>query len=323
MKIRFWGVRGSVPSPISSAAIEEKVKEAVRKAKEGLPLEFLDLHTFGGNTTCVEVEVAGRTFVLDMGTGARELGKAHARSLFGRSKSEKRPDLNVTFFQSHVHWDHIQGFPFYAPIFLSQRKFACNLSFFGGKGWEKHLAEVLRGQMSPPEFPLPLQELEAGNIKLHIDTVHEEWERSFSDSSQSPSIDVLARKLCHPQDTFGYRIAAGRKSMAFTTDHEPYAAGIPRGLEELVRGVDVWVTDCQYSLGEYVGELGPQKMGWGHSYPEYIAEVAKAAKPKSVVTTHHDPDSSDARIVELASRVQLLSGIPTMPAYEGLEVDIP
>jgi phosphoribosyl 1,2-cyclic phosphodiesterase len=324
--VKFWGVRGSVPSPLTPAAVEAKVRRAIRRVtEEGVSAEalsFEDVSTYGGNTTCVEVRCDDQLFILDMGTGIRELGKAQMPEIFRTKK------LRGTILQSHVHWDHIQGIPFWGPMYLPRRQFNCEFEFCGGKSWDSQLDLVYRGQMSPPVFPVNLEELEQTAMTMKFTSIYEGWKSTrFMDQAVSPGVHqdevkVLAMKLFHPQETFGYRIESKGLSIAFTTDHEPYASGIPRGLAELVQGADVWITDCQYSHDEYCGKSGPQKMGWGHSYPEYIAKVAAEARPRRVVTTHHDPDASDASILAIANAVQDMCKIETVPAFEGMTCKI-
>lgn len=324
MQIKFWGVRGSVPAPLTPFQVEAKIHEAVRLAKADLPIPFEVGSTYGGNTTCIEVVAGGHLFILDMGTGVRELGKVQL------VKALRTKQLSGTILQSHVHWDHIQGVPFWAPLYLPRRTFNCGFDFYGGKQWDSQLDAVYRGQMSPPVFPVNLHELETTATTLRFSSIWDGWQGEFG-ISPTGGAHVLARKLFHPQETFGYRIKAHRLSnfrelsgdvihtLAFTTDHEPYATeAIPASLIELVQGVDVWITDCQYSHADYTGEEGPQKMGWGHSFPEYIARVARVAKPKRIITTHHDPDASDTKISALATLVQSLSGVPTQAAFEGM-----
>jgi phosphoribosyl 1,2-cyclic phosphodiesterase len=349
---KFWGVRGSVPSPLTPAQVTAKVRKAfARWQDEGLSpaeLPFSDISTYGGNTTCVEINAGDQQYILDLGTGVRELGKAQMAEVL------KTKRLSGVILQSHVHWDHIQGLPFFAPLYLPRRQFQCNYQFFGGKSWDSQLDLVYRGQMSPPQFPVNLAELEATAMRMSFDTIFDGWTQTFSPNTGEEVIahkkelrelerqslpteevreawlkkrldaasEVLARKLNHPQETFGYRIQYEGKSIAFTTDHEPYAAGIPKPLLELVQDVDLWVTDCQYSHDEYIGTKGPQRMGWGHSYPEYIAAVAREAKPKKIATTHHDPDADDLRIEVIARQVADLSKIDTVPAYEGLSIEV-
>lgn len=334
MKIKFWGVRGSVPSPLTPTQVTAKVREAIELSKKGLPIPFETESTYGGNTTCVEVKCDAVThydsygehvcdeelFILDMGTGVRELGKVQLKEIF-RTKS-----LHGTILQSHVHWDHIQGFPFWGPLYLPRKDFNCAFDFYGGKQWDSQLDLVYRSQMDAPNFPVNLQELEQTGMKMFFKTIYDGWtNRSVKNISIPRELrpQVLAKKLFHPQETFGYRIEHLGKSIAFTTDHEPhYGNVVPKGLAELVQGVDIWITDCQYSHDDYIGKTGPQKMNWGHSTPEYIALVAKECGPKKVITTHHDPDASDLKIKDLSIQVQDGSKIETLAAYEGLEIII-
>lgn len=319
---KFWGVRGSVPSPLTPEQVRQKVREGILRSKEGQEIPFEVESTYGGNTTCVEVNCGDHLFILDMGTGVRELGNAQMGEIM---KSKK---LHGTILQSHVHWDHIQGLPFWKPLYLPRRMFDCKFDFYGGKQWDSQLDLVYRGQMNPPVFPVDLQELEQTSMNMTFKPIFDGWTAEFSDGKGVPGvtpngkIKVLARKLFHPQETFGYRIEYGGKALAFTTDHEPYAGGLPKPLLELVHRADVWITDCQYSHDEYLGTAGPQKMGWGHSYPEYIGQVAHEAKPKMVLTTHHDPEASDWHITELADQVESEGKIDTKAAYEGLRYDL-
>jgi len=310
MNIKFWGVRGSVPSPLSPKAITEKIKAATEYIQQGIPLPFEIESTYGGNTTCVEVNCGDELFILDMGTGVRELGKIQLQKAF------KTKGLKGTILQSHVHWDHIQGFPFWGPLYLPRRQFDCNFNFFGGKQWDSKLDLVYRSQMDAPNFPVNLQELEQTAMHMNFNTIYDGWNKMFN------SVSVLARKLNHPQETFGYRIEHNGKSMAFTTDHEPFWKGVPKPLAELVQDVDIWITDCQYSDDDYIGKNSVPKHGWGHSTPSYISLVAKECKVKKIITTHHDPDAIDFKIKDLSINVEDGCKIETVPAYEGLEINL-
>lgn len=329
INIKFWGVRGSVPSPLTPNQVSLKVKQAIELAKQGLPIPFEIESTYGGNTTCVEVKCDNELFILDMGTGVRELGKVQLQEAF------KTKTLNGTILQSHVHWDHIQGFPFWGPLYLPRTDFSCNFDFFGGKQWDSQLDLVYRAQMDSPNFPVNLQELEQTAMHMNFQTIYDGWIKIFSTTKgltliKNPTypskddIKVTARKLNHPQETFGYRIEYQDKSIAFTTDHEPYYGNmIPKSLAALVKDVDIWITDCQYTLHQYLGMNGsPQRGGWGHSLPDYIALVAKECGVKKVITTHHDPDSNDFAIKNIALTVQDDSDIETIAAWEGLELSI-
>jgi phosphoribosyl 1,2-cyclic phosphodiesterase len=318
---KFWGVRGSIPTPLTPAQVTAKMKRAYALGMMNADLakqSFEDLSTYGGNTTCVEVNCGDQLFILDMGTGVRELGNHQMKQLTATKT------LKGTILQSHVHWDHIQGLPFWKPLYMPRKIFQCDFQFFGGKQWDSELDRVYRGQMNAPVFPVNLEELEQTAMNMTFNSVFDGWERVFNNPRDlaDPGVKVTARKLFHPQDTFGYRIESKGKSIAFTTDHEPYRGGTPRGLLELVQGVDEWVTDCQFTEHEYTGKKGPARYNWGHSFPEYIAEVAREAQPKKVVTTHHDPEADDLHITAIALQVQALCQIETVAAYEGLEITV-
>jgi len=325
MDITFWGVRGSIPTPLTGQQVEDKIVQStlayLQNCEEWCPTEdavrtWMRKHvprttrsTYGGNTPCVQVQCGKELFILDMGTGIRELGNALM------PETIKNRGLTGRVLQSHLHWDHLQGYPFWPHLYLPRAKFNTQFDFYGGHDWETTLEDVLRGQMSPPEFPVRHQELEHTGLSMKFHAVWDTWSETFS--SPSGDITVMCRKLNHPQETYGYRISFGGHVLAYTTDHEPYAGGIHQPLLEVVSGADIWIADCQYSKDIYTGAVGGvQHLGWGHSFPEYIAEVAWAGGVKRTFTFHHDPAASDEHILALAQQVEQLSGIPTSPACE-------
>jgi len=327
MVVRFWGVRGSVPSPLTGSQVTEKINDVLRSfAANGIDLRGMDeakiaaevaklpfamRSTYGGNTTCVEIRCGDDLIICDMGTGIRELGKA----LIPEMKANK--GLRGTILQSHVHWDHIQGLPFFAPLYTPREFVANDFDFFGGKAWDADIETVLRGQMQAPVFPVDLELIKSNAMRMDFKTIYDRWTLKNAGAS---GFNVRARVLNHPQETFGYRIMRGGKIIAFTTDHEPYATPDAK-LIELVQDADIWITDCQYSYDIFTGKIGGvPRHGWGHSFPEAIAEAAKIARPKLIVLTHFDPDATDQHIISLSDRVQQVSGIPTIPAYEGLQL---
>ena len=329
--VRFWGVRGSVPTPLTNPALQNKIVRALQKTYEHpLPesgeterlaawirehLDFSTHSTFGGNTTCLEVRCDGELIILDMGTGLRGLGGALMPEIFGKR------GIKGSILQSHVHWDHIQGFPFWGPLYLPRTAVENHFTFFGGKEWDAQLELVLAGQMNTPVFPVSFGELRHTSMHMEFQTVWDGWSTTLP-GPKGP-IRITARKLNHPQETFGYRIEYAGQTVAFTTDHEPYAAGIPVPLLALVDKADLWITDCQYTHDMYVGKMDKvQRLGWGHSYPAYIAAVAREGLPKRVLTTHHDPSSSDEAIQRIASAVADDAKLHTDAAYEGLVVEL-
>jgi len=323
LELNFYGVRGSIPTPLTGKQIEEKITNSLRLVhtkKFGVDsfeddlkyvqksIPFNIRSTYGGNTTCVELKANDEQIIFDMGTGMRELGKAMIPQIIANKGVEG------TILQSHLHWDHIQGFPFWAPLFMPRKKFKNSFMFYGGKSWDAQLEVALQGQMNPPVFPVNLEELRHTAMNMEFRTIWDGWQSGL----------ILARKLFHPQETFGYRITRENITIAFTTDHEPYAGNaVPDGLRELIDGVDLLITDCQYSHENYIGKKdGIQKLSWGHSYPEYIAMIAKECNVKKIITTHHDPGSADRDIEIIADTVEAICDIPTEPAYESMKIKL-
>ena len=331
MRIRFWGVRGSVPAPLTPAQVEDKAFRLLKRARSNprfstmddeellswlqTDVPFVERSTYGGNTTCVEVRCGDVLFIIDMGTGLREFGVATLKETL------EQKGLSGFILQSHVHWDHVQGLPFLPQLYMNKKIFKNTFTFYGGKEWDADLEKVLRGQMDHPVFPVQFGEISNTGMEMKFHSIYDGWSLSLTDAD-GETIHVLARKLNHPQETFGYRIEYRGSTFCFTTDHEPYGNDATHvGLLQLATNADLWVTDCQYDLDEYLGSGGRvQKCGWGHSYPEYLAKIAKAAHPKRILTTHHDPGASDERIEELSLQVERLCDIQTRAAYEGLTI---
>lgn len=326
MRIKFWGIRGSVPSPLmpteTSGKIQTLLKEFQDFDKKDWQ-EFLNNQpfwkksTYGGNTSCVEVAVGNERVILDMGTGIRRLGN----ELF-KEMMEKR-GLRVTFLVSHVHWDHIQGLPFFGPLYMNKELGIENgWAFYGGVDWMKNVELCLRGQMDPPTFPVSWTEIK--KITYFIQTYDVYDHMTFWVGS---SLKVKARKLNHPQETYGWRLEGEGKVLVYTTDNEPYDPRYPDPrLLDLVKGADLWITDCQYTRDIYNGLIGgTSRHGWGHSYPEAVAETAVKGDVKEVVLFHHDPSSSDKAIYEMEQTTQkLISDLggkaKVIAAHEELEI---
>ena len=261
MHIRFWGTRGSLPKPG--------------------PMTL----RYGGNTSCVEVRTAGGTLiVLDCGSGAHGLGQA----LLAEAPAPLHGHLLIT----HTHWDHIQGFPFFAPLFVPGHVW----DIYGPGGLGGRLEETLAGQMEYAYFPITLGQLGA-TVRYH-DLV----EGTFT----LDDVCITTRYLNHPALTLGYRLEVDGVVLVYATDHEPHArpqpgqpgetpAGIlpvhheDRGHIEFLSGADLIIHDAQYSAAEYA-----QKIGWGHSSVTYAVDVALAASGKRLALFHHDPARGDA-----------------------------
>jgi phosphoribosyl 1,2-cyclic phosphodiesterase len=270
MQIRFWGVRGSVPSPGPDTAL------------------------VGGNTSCVELVCGDDRIVLDAGTGLRGLGQALLAETKTRGKS-----VDATMLLSHYHWDHIQGLPFFVPVYL--RESALTIVGAGSSGV---IREALERQMSAPVFPVKLDDAGA-RIATREVKVGDVFEVGRA------GVTVRAGRGNHPGGVVAWRIEHAGASVVYATDTEHYACVDP-ALHKLAEGADVLIYDAQYTPEEYAA-----KVGWGHSTYVAGAELAAAAGVGRYVLFHHDPARSDAGVADLERRAQAL--FPrTIAAREGL-----
>jgi CheY-like chemotaxis protein/phosphoribosyl 1,2-cyclic phosphodiesterase len=291
LKIRFWGTRGSIATPGPAT------------------------NRFGGNTSCVEVVTnAGQRFILDCGTGARLLGMhmmAHA----------PKP-IQATILVSHSHWDHIQGFPFFAPLFVP----GGHITVCGPSGTNNSLPEALSGQMEYTYFPVKLSDLGA---RIEYKELHE-------GKNELGGVRIVTQLLNHPAVTMGYRIEADGISVMYVCDHEPYWENLwhsdsetgkldsilhagDRRHADFLLNADVVIHDAQYTPEEY-----PAKRNWGHSTYSYVTQIAAAANVKRLFLTHHDPTHDDeflSRMEDQARAVAQAAGSPleVSCAYEGFE----
>jgi phosphoribosyl 1,2-cyclic phosphodiesterase len=255
MTLRFWGVRGSTPTP---------VRENLR---------------YGGNTPCIELRAGGELFILDCGTGLRRLGNA-LRQEFGR-----RP-IRAQVFLSHYHWDHIQGIPFFTPLYDPKNSFV----FHSFKSPETDVQRALEHQMNNPYFPVDMRAMRAKRSFREIE----------EQSGRFGSLLITTRRLNHPQGCLGFRIEHRGRTITYATDNEP---GDPRGdqnVRALAEGADVLIYDAQYTPQEYRNG----KQGWGHSTWEEAVRIAREAGVKKLVLFHHDPDHDDKQIDAIVRQAQ-------------------
>ncbi len=272
MRITFWGVRGSIACPS---------KTHLR---------------YGGNTPCVEVAVGDERLIIDAGTGIRGLGA----SLI---KSDKRQG---TILLSHTHWDHIQGFPFFAPAFDPKRSFRILAGHLppalGG------IRTVLAGQMAEPNFPVPLEIMRC-SLAFEDFTAGDRFDHS-------PGIRVITAPLNHPNGATGYRIEHGGASVCYVTDTEHVVGAPDQNILALIEGVDLLIYDCTYTDDEF-----PSKVGWGHSTWQEAVRLSKAANVKRLAVFHHEPDHDDRfmRKVEIAARADFPN---SFVAREGQVVNV-
>ena len=283
-RLKFWGVRGSIPCPGPSTVY------------------------IGGNTSCVEVRADDEVIVLDAGTGIRLLGRA-------LSEEFKGIPLNLTILITHTHWDHIQGFPYFAPAYNPENR----LKILGAEDSGLCLASTLETQMDSAYFPIPMQQL-PGNI-------HVEELKDFD--FNVGSIRVKAIRTNHPGMTIGYRLFTSGGSIAYIPDNESFQhSHLPEdacdireaAFLEFIRDSDVLILDSQYEHAEYA-----EHKGWGHGCLEEVVELAIAANVRKFFLFHHDPDHDDARIASFVEKARQIAAARNSPilieaAREGVEV---
>jgi len=286
MRIRFWGTRGSIPKPGPGTV------------------------RYGGNTSCVEVRTAsGVLILLDCGTGAHAFGQA----LLAEPGGPRRGHV----FISHTHWDHIQGLPFMAPLFVSGFEW----DIYGPRGLGPSIRETLAGQMQYTYFPITIEQF-AAKVRYH-DLVE--------GSLEIDDVRISAHYMNHPALTFGYRIEADGACVVYATDHEPHSPALARGerpahtpdecqYAAFIEAADLLIHDAQFDLDEY-----EKHRGWGHSPAEFAVDLAVAGRVRRLALFHHDPLRDDAgvdRIVEQARKRAIGAAVEVFGAAEGMVIEL-
>ena len=287
MRVQFWGARGSIAKPGPSTA------------------------RYGGNTSCIEAQSARGTLVIvDCGTGGHSLGQ---KLMSGGAKG-----LRGHILISHTHWDHIQGIPFFAPLFVTGNHWDIS----GPKGLDQSLRETLAGQMQYTYFPVTPDQFGA---TIHY---HDLVEGTFD----IDDIKITTHYLNHPALTLGYRLEADGATIVYCSDHEPHSRSLASGhgdiagqdlrLAEFINGADLLIHDAQYTAAEY-----PSKIGWGHSSAEYAVKLAQHAQVKRLALTHHDPLRDDEAVDRMLAGIRdglhaAASPLQVFAAVEGESVEI-
>ena len=270
VSVKFWGVRGSIPTPGPATAI------------------------YGGNTTCVEVRADGELIILDAGTGIRPLGLQLVSEFKGQP-------LDLTVLMTHTHWDHIQGFPFFIPAYNPKNQ----LHILGYEGARKGLENTLSSQMESPYFPISMQQM-PGNIsiqelremKFAVGRVQVQAQfMNHPGICAGYRLDTSAGSIAFLPDNEPFQRLKAHTSAQVGPDQAEAQAYARRQDEKLIaflRDVDVLIMDSQYDATEY-----PQRVGWGHACVDDTVAIALSANVKKLFLFHHDPGHDDAYIARM------------------------
>jgi phosphoribosyl 1,2-cyclic phosphodiesterase/FixJ family two-component response regulator len=290
-RVRFWGVRGSIPSPGPETVY------------------------YGGNTSCVEVRADGELIILDAGTGIRPLGQHLAKEFEGHP-------IQITILISHTHWDHIQGFPFFSPAYDPRNR----VRIWAFEGPRKGLESTLSIQMESPYFPISMQEM-PGHIEftelktLEFDIGKVKVKAAFMNH---PGICVgyrlytQAGSVAYFPDNELFSRMRGKGSQ--DSPQTAFGRKQDHSLKDFISGADVIISDAQYDADEYANHIG-----WGHSCVDDVVPLAMSAQVKKLFLFHHDPDHDDAKIAQMLASARKHAehrggGIQVEAAREGLEV---
>ena len=312
MIIRFWGVRGSIPSPQSPAQIKSKISSILERITSA-DLEssqtrerFLSdlppwlFGTVGGNTPCIQVESDDTIqFILDAGSGIRDLGI----TLF---KARKKA-TEIHLFFSHLHWDHIQGLPFFGPAYDP----SVNLHFYSP---HETMETALRQQMQNPCFPITMDSM---NAQKHF--------HQLTGPVQIGDMSIYFKQMNHPGSSYSYMFTDGKKRFIYATDTELSPNDFQRNDENAAffGGADVLIIDAQYTLGEAI-----EKYNWGHSAFSLAVDFASNWGISKLLLFHHDPTYDDKKLYGILQSARwytehsAIKGLDVRLATEGMEIQL-
>ncbi len=285
MKVKLWGVRGSYPTPLSNELIEKKIYKALSLARPGdisseealrefistLPLSIRG--TYGGNTTSIEVRTSsGEIILIDCGSGFASLGKELMQEDFGKGKG------SANIFVTHTHWDHIQGIPFFAPLYVPGNRF----NFYSPLS---DIEERILYQQKLSHFPVTFDSMGASKRFFSV---------NYDEYFFINDVKIFTKKMPHPGGSYGIRIEDGDHVFVFTSDCEFSVNEIEyiKSFEELFVNADVLLFDAQYTFNESVTD----KISWGHSSASIAIDIASNYNVKNLLLFHHDPNYDDDKL---------------------------
>lgn len=294
--VRFWGVRGSYPTPGAQT-----------------------VH-FGGNTSCVEVQAGSHCLIFDAGSGLIRLGERLQQQV------EKTETLSISLFITHAHSDHLLGFPFFAPLFDAHT----HLDVFGPSLAGRSLEQVVSAVMTPPYFPVDIHALPSqrsfhtlpnfSEIRWPSPTASPQVSSFQLSSRQEKSQELRVSSLItdtHPQNgAMVYRIDYAGRSLVYATDVE-WRDGCDKEFTRFIRNADLLIHDAQYTQSDYQST----KFGFGHSTVEMATKAAKLAKAHQLVLFHHEPTYSDDQVARMEAQAKTLFS-SSRSAFEGMEIDL-
>jgi len=313
MKIHFWGVRGSIPTPASPSRVKSKISAIIQQitpddlvspeSRErflaGLPPWLFG--TVGGNSPCVSLTFneSDECIVFDCGSGLREMGMSQ--------ETEIKRIKKYNIFLSHFHWDHLQGLPFFGPAYNPNNQ----IDFYSPVG---NLEQILSGQMVHPYFPVTMDAMGSKKTYHYID-------KDFNVCG----CKISRKKMNHPGGSYAYCVNENGKRFIYSTDTELTSGDFIKNDEntEFFKDADILVIDCQYTLGEAI-----EKYNWGHSAFSLAVDFAANWSIKHMVMFHHDPTYDDHKLYGILQSARWylermnLKGIEITLAYEGLEISI-
>jgi phosphoribosyl 1,2-cyclic phosphodiesterase len=327
MKVRFWGTRGSIPVSITAKDVRAKIAAALRAARDSASEEgtlgddagierFIDglgfalSGTYGGHSSCVEIETgnedAGNEHLLcDMGSGVRAFGE----SMMKRYGPARQQTYHV--FMSHVHWDHIMGFPYFMPVYIPGNRIVIH-------GCHAELEHAFKRQQAVPSFPVDFSLL---GSNIEFDVIAPGETRSVA------GVTVSTLKQRHSGDSYGWRFEGAGKSVVYSTDseHRLENAEETKVFVDFFRNADLVIFDAMYSLADAISV----KADWGHSSNILGVELCQMAGVRRLCMFHHEPAYDDGRIDNVLAETRRFeeitrsgSALEVLSAWDGLEIAV-